>query len=555
MIVRRRSVPRALVAALTVIAACWRSLRRWPRRRRRPGSSGGHAPTPMRLPRAGSARPTRRRSTTAIRAEASRRSPSRVCPRRTRRIASARCSSTTAGRAATPSPRRRPSAPTSSARSTTASTSSRSTRAASARARPRSTARSTRRPQGLYSAAVHDAREPRRGRAARPRTSAYVKRCVAAQQGDPAVRLDRQRRARHGRASATRWATRSSTTSASPTARSSARPTRASSRTTTARWCSTAPVDANGYINRPEAGLREQSAGFERALGRFFQACAAGPGRLPVRRRRPVGGLRRARRRRPTCSPIPAPGCTDDPRPVNGDDILNGTLITLYTKGNWPLLAQALTAASQGDAHAHALPRRRRPGATTTTARSTRAPTATSRSARIEQKLPARRRTLPRGRRQLVGHVRPLLAQLGLRRAPRTRSGRSSDKDAFPGPFTRVEVGADGARGRDDLRPGDAVPRRQAARDAARQRPLPDDGRRRPHGVPERLADLHRLGHPRLHRDARRSRPRARSARRSVPFVQPPPAAASATSRAARRRRRLELRARCASTIRLHACR
>ena len=47
---------------------------------------------------------------------------------------------------------------------------------------------------------------------------------------------------------------------------------------------------------------------------------------------------------------IPAPGFTDDPRPVNGDDILNGTLITLYNKGNWPLLAQALTAASQGDA-------------------------------------------------------------------------------------------------------------------------------------------------------------------------------------------------------------
>ena len=34
------------------------------------------------------------------------------------------------------------------------------------------------------------------------------------------------------------------------------------------------PVDADGYINKPMGGLREQSAGFERALGRFFQACA-----------------------------------------------------------------------------------------------------------------------------------------------------------------------------------------------------------------------------------------------------------------------------------------
>ena len=47
---------------------------------------------------------------------------------------------------------------------------------------------------------------------------------------------------------------------------------------------------------------------------------------------------------------IPADGFTDDPRPVNGDALLNGTLITLYNKANWPLLAQGLTEASQGDA-------------------------------------------------------------------------------------------------------------------------------------------------------------------------------------------------------------
>ena len=35
------------------------------------------------------------------------------------------------------------------------------------------------------------------------------------------------------------------------------------------------PVDANRYINKPWQQLSEQSAGFERAWGRFMQACAA----------------------------------------------------------------------------------------------------------------------------------------------------------------------------------------------------------------------------------------------------------------------------------------
>src|SRR3954468_19236172 len=35
------------------------------------------------------------------------------------------------------------------------------------------------------------------------------------------------------------------------------------------------PVDANSYANTPTVNLREQSQGFERAAGRFFQACAA----------------------------------------------------------------------------------------------------------------------------------------------------------------------------------------------------------------------------------------------------------------------------------------
>ena len=34
------------------------------------------------------------------------------------------------------------------------------------------------------------------------------------------------------------------------------------------------PVDAEGYLNQPLSNLAEQTAGFERALGRFLQACA-----------------------------------------------------------------------------------------------------------------------------------------------------------------------------------------------------------------------------------------------------------------------------------------
>ena len=40
-------------------------------------------------------------------------------------------------------------------------------------------------------------------------------------------------------------------------------------------WSSTAPSTWTPYANRPMENLQEQSAGFERALGRFFQACAA----------------------------------------------------------------------------------------------------------------------------------------------------------------------------------------------------------------------------------------------------------------------------------------
>jgi pimeloyl-ACP methyl ester carboxylesterase len=109
------------------------------------------------------------------------------------------------------------------------------------------------------------------------------------------------------------------------------------------------PLDPNQYINKPEAGLREQSAAFERGLGRFFQACAYYQSFCQFGGDDPWAAYD-ALVAQANMLAIPADGFTDDPRPVNGDAILNGTIITLYNKGNWAFLAQALSEAQAGDA-------------------------------------------------------------------------------------------------------------------------------------------------------------------------------------------------------------
>jgi pimeloyl-ACP methyl ester carboxylesterase len=109
------------------------------------------------------------------------------------------------------------------------------------------------------------------------------------------------------------------------------------------------PVDATKYINKPWSDLAEQSQGFERALGRFFQACAANQAACSN-----FGGsdpwdafdqlVEQANK-----TPIPATAFTDDPRPVNGDDIDFATIGELYAKEFWPELGQALAMAAHGD--------------------------------------------------------------------------------------------------------------------------------------------------------------------------------------------------------------
>jgi pimeloyl-ACP methyl ester carboxylesterase len=106
------------------------------------------------------------------------------------------------------------------------------------------------------------------------------------------------------------------------------------------------PVDANAYINDPMRDLSAQTSGFERALGRFMQACAAD---------------------RNACSDFPASG--SDPwdafdalidkleanplqvgaRTLDGDDVRAAAAAALYSKANWPFFARALADAENGD--------------------------------------------------------------------------------------------------------------------------------------------------------------------------------------------------------------
>ena len=110
------------------------------------------------------------------------------------------------------------------------------------------------------------------------------------------------------------------------------------------------PVDATNYINHPMTDLAAQTAGFERALGRFFQVCAANQAGCAG-----FGGsdpwdafdqlVDRANQ-----TPIPADGYTADPRPVTGDEVIEATIGDLYAKQYWPELAGYLADAANGDA-------------------------------------------------------------------------------------------------------------------------------------------------------------------------------------------------------------
>jgi pimeloyl-ACP methyl ester carboxylesterase len=110
------------------------------------------------------------------------------------------------------------------------------------------------------------------------------------------------------------------------------------------------PVEAAEYVNDPLSNLAAQTAAFEVALGRFFEACAIDQAACSD-----FGGsdpwlaydkLVAAAE----TSPIPAPGYTPDPRPVGGDEIRMASASLLYAKQLWGVLGQALSEAAAGDA-------------------------------------------------------------------------------------------------------------------------------------------------------------------------------------------------------------
>jgi pimeloyl-ACP methyl ester carboxylesterase len=115
------------------------------------------------------------------------------------------------------------------------------------------------------------------------------------------------------------------------------------------------PIDADEYLSDPLKGSNEQTAAFERELGRFFAACAGnqaaclGFGADPEAGQPDPEAAYDDLVEQANANPIPAPRYTPDPRPVDGDDINAVAIVVMYNKGNWPILAQALAEAQQGD--------------------------------------------------------------------------------------------------------------------------------------------------------------------------------------------------------------
>jgi pimeloyl-ACP methyl ester carboxylesterase len=116
------------------------------------------------------------------------------------------------------------------------------------------------------------------------------------------------------------------------------------------------PVDADNYANHPSNGLLEQTAGFERELGRFLQACAVdqvacsgfGASDTPGAPPDPWDALDQLIDAA-DANPIPAPNYAPDPRPIKGDDIKGVAFAELYAKFLWGDLAKALADAANGD--------------------------------------------------------------------------------------------------------------------------------------------------------------------------------------------------------------
>jgi pimeloyl-ACP methyl ester carboxylesterase len=111
------------------------------------------------------------------------------------------------------------------------------------------------------------------------------------------------------------------------------------------------PLDPNQYMNKPEAALREQSAGFERAIGRFLQACAADQAACQGFGARAGDDPDPWLRYDELVDELNAnPRDPGDGRVVTGDDLNFVVTGLVYAKQAWPLIAKILAAVDSGDA-------------------------------------------------------------------------------------------------------------------------------------------------------------------------------------------------------------
>jgi pimeloyl-ACP methyl ester carboxylesterase len=105
-------------------------------------------------------------------------------------------------------------------------------------------------------------------------------------------------------------------------------------------------VDHESVVNRPIHDLLEQTAGFERALGRFLMTCAARQDVCRFGGEDPWSAFDELAEQL-DAAPLPAPGAGG--RLVDGDDVRAAAFLGMYAKQLWPVLAQALSEAAAGD--------------------------------------------------------------------------------------------------------------------------------------------------------------------------------------------------------------
>jgi pimeloyl-ACP methyl ester carboxylesterase len=105
-------------------------------------------------------------------------------------------------------------------------------------------------------------------------------------------------------------------------------------------------LDPDQYINEPLDSLDEQTAGFERAISRFFSACANDPAGCGFGAGDPRGAVDDLIEQ---ADAAPIPASTAPGRPVDGDDIRAALAQSVYAKQAWAGLASALAQAAAGD--------------------------------------------------------------------------------------------------------------------------------------------------------------------------------------------------------------